>query len=160
MRTLVFASLLAAAPAVLIAQAPPASATPPQLAGLGNVLYDRVERGRTECGQPRHQARFIADFTRNRFSANANLGLYGSFCVKQLNTTGADDQIFSRKWVTDLEASYRLDNITVGLGVQNLFDVYPEQVLARLNVQGVRYSTTNTFGINGRFLYARANVRF
>jgi iron complex outermembrane receptor protein len=135
-------------------------ATPLQLAGLGNVLFDRVERGRFECGQPRHQARVIGDFSKGRFSANANVGLYGSFCVKQLLATGADDQIFSKKWVTDLEVSYRLEKLTLGVGVQNLTDAYPEQVLARLNTQGVRYPTTNTFGINGRFLYARANVRF
>jgi iron complex outermembrane receptor protein len=135
-------------------------ATPPQLTGLGNVLFDRVERGRIECGQPHHQARFIGDFTKGRFSGSANLGLYGSFCVKQLNATGADDQAFSKKWVTDLEASYRLEKVTLGVGVQNLFDVYPEQVLAQLNAQGVRYPTTNTFGINGRFVYARASLRF
>lgn len=135
-------------------------ATPPQLAGLGNVLFDRVERGRFECGQPRHQARFIGDFSKGKFSANANVGLYGSFCVKQLLASGADDQIFSKKWVTDLEVSYRLEKLTLGVGVQNLTDAYPEQVLARLNTQGVRYPTTNTFGINGRFLYARANIRF
>jgi iron complex outermembrane receptor protein len=135
-------------------------ATPSQLAGLGNVLFDRVERGRLECGQPKHQARFISDFTKGKFSANANVGLYGSFCVKQLLATGADDQVFSKKWVTDLEASYRLEKITIGVGVQNLTDNYPEQVFARLNPQGVRYPTTNTFGINGRFVYARASVRF
>jgi iron complex outermembrane receptor protein len=135
-------------------------ATPSQLAGLGNVLFDRVERGRIECGQPKHQARFITDFTKGKFSANANVGLYGSFCVKQLLATGADDQVFSKKWVTDLEASYRLEKITLGVGVQNLTDNYPEQVFARLNPQGVRYPTTNTFGINGRFVYARASVRF
>jgi len=135
-------------------------ATPPQLAGLGNVLYDRVERGRTECGQPRSQARFIGDWQKNRFAANLNTGLYGSFCVKQLNTTGADDQTFGAKWVTDLEASYALEKVTLGVGVQNLFDVYPEQVLPQLQPQGVRYSTTNTFGINGRFLYARATLKF
>lgn len=134
--------------------------TPPQLAGFGNVLFDRVERGRIECGQPHHQARFIGDFTKGRFSASANLGLYGAFCVKQLLDTGANDQEFSKKWVTDLEASYRLTRVTFGLGVQNLFDVYPEQVLPQLNTQGVRYPTTNTFGINGRFLYARATLRF
>lgn len=134
--------------------------TPAQLAGLGNVLYDRVERGRTECGQPKHQARFIADWSRGGFMANANLGLYGSYCVKQLNTTGADDQTFSKKWITDLEAAYRFQKATIGVGVQNLFDVYPEQVLTQLQPQGVRYSTTNTFGINGRFLYGRLNVRF
>jgi hypothetical protein len=50
--------------------------------------------------------------------------------------------------------------VTVAAGVQNLFDVYPEQVLLPLQPQGVRYSTTNTFGINGRFLYARAAIRF
>jgi iron complex outermembrane receptor protein len=135
-------------------------ATPSQLAGLGNVLFDRVERGRFECGQPKHQARFIGDFTKGKFSANANVGLYGSFCVKQLLATGADDQVYSKKWVTDLEASYRLEKITLGVGVQNLTDNYPEQVFARLNPQGVRYPTTNTFGINGRFVYARASVRF
>jgi iron complex outermembrane receptor protein len=135
-------------------------ATPAQLTGLGNVLFDRVERGRFECGQPKHQARFIGDFTKGRFSANANVGLYGSFCVKQLLASGADDQIFTKKWVTDLEFAYRLQKVTLGVGVQNLMDVYPEQVLARLNSQGVRYPTTNTFGMNGRFLYARASFRF
>lgn len=135
-------------------------ATPLQLTGLGNVLFDRVERGRFECGQPKHQARFIGDYTRGRFSANANVGLYGSFCVKQLLASGADDQIFSKKWVTDLEVAYRLEKVTFGVGVQNLTDNYPEQVHARLNAQGVRYPTTNTFGINGRFVYARASLRF
>ena len=134
--------------------------TPPQLAGLGNVLYDRVERGRTECGQPRNQARFTGDFTKGRFAANTNVGLYGSYCVKQLNATGADDQIFSKKYITDLEASYRLQRITLGLGVQNLFDVYPEQVLKQLQPQGVRYPGVSPFGINGRFAYARATLKF
>ncbi len=134
--------------------------TPPQLTGLGNVLFDRVERGRIECGQPKHQARFIGDYTKGRFSANANVGLYGSFCVKQLLATGADDQVFSKKFVTDLEVAYRLEKLTIGVGVQNLTDNYPEQVHARLNAQGVRYPTTNTFGMNGRFVYARASLRF
>ena len=102
----------------------------------------------------------IGDWTKNRFGINTNVGLYGSYCVKQLNTTGADDQTFSAKWITDLEASYRLEKFTFGVGVQNLFDVYPEQVLPQLQPQGVRYSTTNTYGINGRFLYARASVKF
>jgi len=135
-------------------------ATPPPLAGLGNVLYDRVERGRTECGQPGSQARFIGDWTKSRFAANVNVGLYGSYCVKQLDETGALDQTFSSKWLTDLEAAYRLERLTLAVGVQNLFDVYPEQVLLPLQPQGVRYATTNAFGINGRFLYAKAQVRF
>ena len=135
-------------------------ATPSQLAGLGNVLYDRVERGRTECGQPRDQARFTSDFTKGRFAAGANVGLYGSYCVKQLNATGVDDQVFSRKVITDLEASYRLEKVSFGVGVQNLFDVYPEQVLKQLQPQGVRYPGVSPFGINGRFAYARATLKF
>jgi iron complex outermembrane receptor protein len=135
-------------------------ATPPPLAGLGNVLYDRVERGRTECGQPGSQARFMGDWAKGRFAGNVNVGLYGSYCVKQLDTTGALDQEFSSKWVTDLEAAYQLEKQRLAVGVQNLFDVYPEQVLTPLQPQGVRYSTTNAFGINGRFLYARATLRF
>jgi iron complex outermembrane receptor protein len=135
-------------------------ATPPQLAGLGNVLFDRVERGRTECGQPGSQARFIGDWIKSSFSANLNVGLYGSYCVKQLDSTGALDQTFSSQWLTDLELAYRLDQFTFGVGAQNLFDVYPEQVLPQLQPQGVRYSTTNAFGINGRTLYAKATLKF
>ena len=135
-------------------------ATPPQLAGLGNVLYDRVERARTECGQPRNQVRLIGDFAKGRFAANANVGMYGSYCVKQLNISTLDDQVFSKKYITDLEASYHLEKITFGIGVQNLFDVYPEQVLKQLQPQGVRYPGTSPFGINGRFAYARASLRF
>jgi len=135
-------------------------ATPPRLAGLGNVLFDRVERGRIECGQPKSQARIIGDFGKGRFGVNANVGYYGSFCVKQLLASGADDQIFPSAWVADLELAYRLETVTLGVGVQNLTDAYPDQVLARLNTQGVRYPTTNTFGLNGRFLYAKASVRF
>jgi iron complex outermembrane recepter protein len=135
-------------------------ATPPPLAGLGNVLYDRVERGRTECGQPSNQARFITDWRKGDFSANVNVGLYGGYCVKQLDQTGALDQDFSTRWLTDLEASYRFAKVLFTLGVQNLFDEYPEQVLLPLQPQGVRYSTTNAFGINGRFLYAKASVQF
>jgi iron complex outermembrane receptor protein len=135
-------------------------ATPPPLAGLGNVLYDRVERGRTECGQPGSQARFIGDWTKSRFAANVNVGLYGSYCVKQLDETGALDQTFSSKWLTDLEAAYRWNGSRSPSACRNLFDVYPEQVLLPLQPQGVRYATTNAFGINGRFLYAKAQVRF
>jgi iron complex outermembrane receptor protein len=135
-------------------------ATPPPLAGLGQVLYDRVEQGRTECGQPSNQARFIGDWSKDRFLANVNVGLYGGYCVKQLNTTGADDQVFSSRWITDLELDYRLEKVTFAIGVQNLFDVYPEQVLRQLQPQGVRYSGITPFGINGRFLYARAALKF
>ena len=134
--------------------------TPPQLTGLGNVLFDRVERGRIECGQPQNQARIIGDFGKGRFGLNANVGYYGSFCVKQLLASGADDQVFPSAWVADLELAYRLEKVTFGVGVQNLTDAYPDQVLARLNTQGVRYPTTNTFGLNGRFLYAKASLRF
>ena len=136
-------------------------ATPPPLAGLGNVLFDRVERGRTECGQPSDSARFIGDWTKRRFGANLNVGLYGEYCVKQPNTTGADDQVFGAKWITDLELRYGLPHVTFAVGAQNLFDVYPEVQLFQNATSGIlRYTTVTPFGINGRFLYARATFRF
>ena len=75
------------------------------------------------------------------------------------NTTGADDQTFSAKWITDLEASYRLEQVTFGVGVQNLFDVYPEQVLP-VAAAGRALLDDQYVGINGRFLYARASMKF
>ena len=90
-----------------------------------------------------------------------NVGLYGGYCVKQLDDhgrarSGRSAPAGSRTW----RPSYRFAKVLFTLGVQNLFDEYPEQVLLPLQPQGVRYSTTNTFGINGRFLYARASVKF
>ena len=139
------------------------SATPPQLIGFENVLIDREQERRFECGQPKDSLRLAADWSRGRLSAVLRGSRYGEYCLPQNNPV--NDQTFSAKWIADLEASFRARHLTIGAGAQNLFDAYPEQQLPQNGLGSatvpviIRYSGTTPFGINGRFVYGRVTVR-
>ena len=133
--------------------------TPPQLEGLGNVLFDREQIQRIECGQPKDSLRLSGDWQARRWGAVARVSRYGEFCFP--TSVAANDQTFSPKWVTDVEAAYRADRYTLAAGVQNLFDVFPDQ-LTRANSSFLiqTFSGANPFGFNGRYGYVRATVKF
>jgi iron complex outermembrane receptor protein len=144
----------------IVGQAP----TPAELVGFESVLFDREQRRRIECGQPRDNVRLAADWLRGRFNAVARGSRYGEYCYPQ--NLPANDQTFSAKWIADLEASFRAARFTAGAGVQNLFDTYPEQFLPQNGLGSatvpvvIRYSSTTPFGINGRFVYGKITYRF
>jgi iron complex outermembrane receptor protein len=129
--------------------------TPPQLAGFDQVLFDRVERRRIECGQPRDSVRTGADWRRNRWGANLSLARYGTFCSPTL--LAADDQTYAARWLTDAEVSYRLGStLTIGAGAQNLFDVMPDRNTTVNSFSGIQtFPSQSPFGMNGRTLYGR-----
>ena len=130
-------------------------ATPPQLAGFEQVLFDRIERRRIECGQPRDSLRAGGDWRRNRWGANVNLARYGEFC--SFTATEATDQTFSAKWLTDGEVSYRLtDQVLVAAGTQNLFNVFPDRNIVQNSFSGIQtFPSHSPFGMNGRTFYGR-----
>ena len=63
---------------------------------------------------------------------------------------------YGDEWLVDLEAAFSVnDNLTLTVGAQNIFDVFPgENTGARTGV-GNRYSQYTPFGFNGGFWYAR-----
>jgi iron complex outermembrane receptor protein len=130
-------------------------ATPPQLAGFENVLFDRIERRRLECGQPSDSLRGGADWRRDRWGANINLARYGEFCSFTANA--ADDQTFEPKWLTDIDGSYRVNtNFTLAAGVQNLFNVFPDRNITVNSFNGIQtFPSHSPFGMNGRTIYGR-----
>ena len=69
------------------------------------------------------------------------------------------EQTFSPKTTTDLTFNYQIDKaVNFTLGVNNLFDVYPDQLSIANNQTGVStWGTTGgqQFGFNGSFYYAR-----
>jgi iron complex outermembrane receptor protein len=134
-------------------------ATPPQLSGLGNVLFDREQIQRIECGQPRDSVRLAGDWQTRRWGAVVRTSRYGEYCFP--TNVPANDQTFSPKWVADLELSYRADRFTLAAGAQNLFDVFPDH-LTRANSSFLvqTFSGANPFGFNGRYLYVRATLRY
>jgi iron complex outermembrane receptor protein len=144
--------------------------TPAELVGFESVLFDREQTRRIECGQPKDNLRLAADWLRGRFDGELRGSRYGEYCdPRNLESL---DQVFSPKWVTDLELSFRANHFTLGAGAQNLFDTYPETLRpenarAPVNPAGgflapgaIRYGIATPYGINGRFVYGRITFRF
>jgi iron complex outermembrane recepter protein len=129
--------------------------TPPQLAGFDQVLFDRIERRRIDCGQPKDSVRTGADWKRNKWGANVSLARYGEFC--SFTSSPADDQLYSPKWLTDLEATYRLGpSLTLGVGAQNVFNVFPDRNTTVNSFNGIQtFPSQSPFGMNGRMVYGR-----
>ncbi|MEO7274401.1 MAG: TonB-dependent receptor [Vicinamibacterales bacterium] len=134
-------------------------ATPPQLAGFESVLFDRIEQRRIECGQPHDSVRLGGDWRRRRLGVNLDLARYGDYCSFTLSPN--DDQEYSAKWLTDLEASYRTGAYTIAAGVQNLFDVFPDRNITVNSFNGIQtFPSHSPFGMNGRTAYGRVAVTF
>ncbi|HZI64770.1 MAG TPA: TonB-dependent receptor, partial [Thermoanaerobaculia bacterium] len=132
--------------------------TPPQLTGLQEVLFDRTERLRMECGQPEDNFKLTADYGLNRFSTLLRGTRYGKYCLADRRVV---DQIFQEEWVVDLEFSYRFEPVTVAIGAQNLFDAFPNRNLpANANLGIFTYPSHSPFGMNGTFVYTRVVFGF
>lgn len=81
-------------------------------------------------------------------------------------------QTFGAKWLTDLDVTYHYSkNITLSVGANNLFDVYPDQNIRSKVVNGVAfngsdnvgifpYSGISPFGFNGAFYYTKLALKF
>jgi iron complex outermembrane recepter protein len=133
--------------------------TPPQLAGFENVLFDRIERRRIECGQPRGNVILSGRWDRHPLAASARTQRYGEFC--SFTATETVDQTYGAKWLTDFDVTYRFRQASLQVGIQNAFDVYPDENIAPNSFNGIQvYPSHSPFGMNGRFVYARVGYSF
>jgi iron complex outermembrane recepter protein len=141
--------------------------TPPQLTGLGAVLFDRREQRTVQCGQPRDNARVMQSYGQGAWSVTARESRYGEYC--SLNTLARDDQNYPAVWLTDLDLSYRWSKYTFAVGAENLFDQFPGRNLKAGTASGSEqvgsagvflYPRNSPFGMNGRFVYTRVGYTF
>jgi iron complex outermembrane receptor protein len=112
-------------------------------------------------GTPGEKVSGAVDWARGRWGATARVTYYGD--VNQPGTTEANDVHTGQHAITDLEARYQpRRGPQIALGVQNLFDVYPDRATdAQNGASGVvAFPFYSPFGFNGRFLYARVGVNF
>jgi iron complex outermembrane receptor protein len=142
-------------------------ATPPQLAGFENVIFDRVERRRVECGQPRDNARLMQSWNRAGLTTTLRESRYGEYC--SFTALDIDDQNYAPEWIADAEVAYRWNKYTFAAGVENLFDNFPDRNLVRnknnaftaqINNGVATYPINTPFGMNGRFVYTRVGYAF
>ena len=135
------------------------SPTPPQLAGFQEVLFDRVVRRLTVCGQPEDNLRLGVDWQKDRLGFLTRVSRYGRYC--SFTNPASQDQEFSGEWVTDLELAYTYKPLTFAVGAQNVFDNFPDtQIGADFNLGIFPYPRNSPFGMNGRFVYSRIAYAF
>ena len=146
--------------------------TPAQLGNLNETLFGRAERGRIEQGQPRNNLVLNGTYERGDLSLSLRSQRFGQVTGVQALATGTarqvPDLVLSPKFITDVSASYKvLKRATLTLGLDNMFDVYPDaikdlgDVAAGYSGQGTygvyRFSGLSPFGFNGRYMYARVS---
>lgn len=141
------------------------TATPAQLAGLEETLFDRIERRRVECGQPHDNVRLSESWGNNGWSGTLRQSRYGEFCSFSglQNGQPINDQTFSARWLADADLAYKWSRYTFAVGAENLFDQFPDRnrVSTPLANSGIfKYPSQSPYGMNGRFVYSRIDVRF
>ena len=121
-------------------------------------LFARSRILASEDGTPDTKVSAAADWTLNRWGATVKATYYGD--VLQPGSTEASDYRTGAKTVVDLEGRYRItDNVNLAIGVDNVFDEYPDYVPAALNSNGVLgFPYYSPFGFNGRYGYARISL--
>jgi iron complex outermembrane receptor protein len=146
--------------------------TPPQLEGLGEVLFDRIERRRVECGQPEDNVRLMQSYNRGGWNVTTRESRYGEYCsfTALVGLLPLDDQVYPAEWLADAELAYRWRNYTFAAGAENLFDNFPDRNLvfregtttftAQSNNGMFTYPSQSPFGMNGRFVYTRVTYTF
>lgn len=127
----------------------------------GTALFGRNRVLTLEEGTPREKVAGTIDWSDGPFGATLRATYYGD--VNQPATAPAGDIHTGKHTITDLELRYRAQRgPEIALGVNNLFDVYPDRVAASLNgpsgVLGFPYYSP--FGFNGRYLYARLGLNW
>ena len=143
--------------------------TPPELRAFGETLFDRQERRRFECGQPKDNVRLMQAWNRGNWNVTTRQSRYGEYCSLTINPI--DDQTYAAEWLADADLTYRWGAYSFGLGVENLFDNYPDRnTLFRANSTALAqqagtggtnsYPINTPFGMNGRFFYTRVGYRF
>ncbi len=127
--------------------------------GAGYVLFDRQQQ--MDLTQATPKDKWIAS-TRYRVAAwNVNLTLtrYGEYT--EGSNLPENDRTYSAKWITDLDVAYDLtDHVTVALGANNLFDVYPDKKGIRTWAGTYEYGMFSPYGFGGGFYYGRVSVAF
>ncbi|MBJ6121464.1 TonB-dependent receptor plug domain-containing protein [Sphingomonas mollis] len=124
------------------------------------VLFARSRILTLEDGTPPQKVTGTIDWSLDELGALARVTYYGD--VNQPGTTPAADIHTGRKAITDLELRYgAFKGGQIGLGVSNLFDVYPDRTIPANNTTGVvGFPYYSPFGFNGRYLYARIGLNW
>jgi len=122
------------------------------------VLFARSRIYSIEQGTPGEKVTGTIDWSLDKIGITARASYYGS--VIQPGTTPAGDIPTGKHTIADLELRYQaLKGAQFALGVNNLFDEYPDYTIPANNTTGVvGFPYYSPFGFGGRYIYARLGL--
>ena len=129
------------------------------------VLLARIRQYILTNSSPETKGTFAVDWSGGAWTVNGRATYYGD--VIDPASVATNDIHTGEKTIIDLSAGYRFaSNTTLTLGVDNLFDVYPDKTPASLNttsgngVGALAFTRFSPFGFNGRYGYVRLSQSF
>ena len=124
-------------------------------------LFDRSNILAFEEGTPKTKVVGGVDWTSGGFGVSAKATYYDSVLIA--NNAATLDYETGDHTLVDLEGRYEFpQGVGLAVGVNNLFDEYPDYTPATINgaTGSVGFPSYSPFGFNGRFLYARLSYSF
>jgi iron complex outermembrane recepter protein len=130
---------------------------------FGRTFFSRLEESRIVVGQPRSKFAASATYRTGKLIGTLRAIRFGEVATWD-ETNTALDEVFSPKIVTDASLGYKVHKfVTATLGVNNLFDTYPDPIKNAGNRSDNRfvYSRGVTqFGFGGRYWFLAATANF
>jgi iron complex outermembrane receptor protein len=144
--------------------------------GQLSKYFTRQDQARIEVESPQQKDIFTAQYKYGAFGILVRFSYFGKVSFLADSTNGGNisanafdggkqetlDQTFAAKTLTDLSISYTLNKIlTINLGADNVFDVYPDKQTHYGNTSTGRFTyarTVSQFGYNGRYIYGRLTL--
>ena len=122
--------------------------------------------------RPDWRGTLTAQYERGRVHGLVRASYYGKFSSAQPGFCDLCRERYGSKTLFDAEVGYRFAQVSLALGVRNLFDTYPDQPSSQVLVDAFNdrsmdfnnnfgtfpWAAASPFGYNGRYLYARAEM--
>ncbi|KRB39912.1 TonB-dependent siderophore receptor [Phenylobacterium sp. Root700] len=120
-------------------------------------LFARQARLRFEDGTPKHKLTLQGDWSREAWGATVRTTFYGDVLSPGTLADGSADNSTGARGLVDLDVRYTFPiGLTASLGADNVFDVYPRQIIPSQNTTSAApFSSFSPFGFGGRFVYGR-----
>ncbi|HEY3279860.1 MAG TPA: TonB-dependent receptor [Gemmatimonadales bacterium] len=122
-------------------------------------ILDLVTEVGIEEERPDWRGTLTAQYSNGRFHSLGRAAYYGGFASAQPSFT--DREEYGGKTLFDAEIGYHFSDVDLSLGARNLFDTYPDHPKAEFNNNDNTFpwAAASPFGYNGRFVYARVEMR-
>jgi iron complex outermembrane receptor protein len=125
-------------------------------------LFARQATLRFEDGTPKHKLTLQGDWSREAWGATVRTTFYGDVLSPGTLADRSADNHTGTRGLVDLEARYTFPvGLTASIGADNVFDVYPRQIIPSQNTTSAApFSSFSPFGFGGRFVYGRLAMKW